>query len=443
MPRAAARRRAIAEALLAEFERWGYDRIITPGFEYADVLSRGMGEDARGAALRFVEPATGEIVSLRPDITPQVARLVATRLRDVGGPIRLCYEGSVLRFAQGARGQRELIQAGVELIDAPSPEGDAEVIALATAALCAAGIRDITVDLGHIVVAKTALMAVEDPELRAELKFLVSKKDREQVALACARAKLPPRRRRILEALPDLHGDPGGVLKRARALPLDARVRGALEDLERAIDAAVEEGQLARLTVDLGEMRGFEYYTGICFSAYVPGVGDAVLRGGRYDDLVGRYGREARATGLAVDVEAIAQAEKQRGVPSPRAAAGILVVEKGPVRERAFRVARSLRAAGARVSVDICPRSGDEEVVQYAAGIGVRVALVLDGRKTRLLELTSILPAGVHGSAATVRPVGSESLAQAIRGNSGPLLREMGLMPAGRRRSPGQGTRSA
>jgi ATP phosphoribosyltransferase regulatory subunit len=306
LPRAAARRRALAEAMLGEFEHWGYDRIITPAFEYADVLARGLGDDARAAAIRFVEPATGEVVALRPDITPQVARLAASRLVDVGGPIRLCYEGSVLRLQPGARGQRELIQAGVELLDAPSPEGDAEVISLAASALNAAGIDDVVVDIGHVALAREALDGVDDPAARAELRGYIAKKDEGAVADAAAALGLPSGKRKLLEALPSLWGDPEDTLARARALTLSAAAKAALFDLERALAIAAEGGS-ERFTVDLGEVRGFEYYTGLRFSAYVPGAPEAVLKGGRYDDLVARYGRPARATGFAIDVEAVAQ----------------------------------------------------------------------------------------------------------------------------------------
>src|SRR5262249_54752677 len=182
LPDAAARRRTIAEALVAEFERWGYDRIITPAFEYLDVLQRGLGEGVRAAVLRFVEPATGEVVALRPDITPQVARIAATRLAGARAPIRLCSEGSVLRLASGARGQRELIQAGVELIDAPSPTGDAEVLALAAGALRAAELDDATVEVGHIALLRGALAAVPDPAVARELEALVRLKDEHAVA---------------------------------------------------------------------------------------------------------------------------------------------------------------------------------------------------------------------------------------------------------------------
>src|SRR5918911_1829702 len=120
-PAAAAARRRIAETLLRVFEGWGFARVITPAFEYEDVLALGLGSSGRDAAIRFVEPSSGQVVALRPDITPQIARLIATRFRDESGPLRLCYEGTVLRMDRRARTQRELIQAGVELAGVETP----------------------------------------------------------------------------------------------------------------------------------------------------------------------------------------------------------------------------------------------------------------------------------------------------------------------------------
>src|SRR5688572_24168174 len=176
LPQAAARRRSIAERLLAEFERWGFERIITPLFECADVLERGLGADARAAAIRFVEPVTGEVVALRPDITPQVARLVATRLAEMGGPVRLCYEGAVARLATGARGQREILQAGVELYGAGSPEGDAEAVSVAAAALAAAALPEVRLEVGHVALARHALAAIESEVQRAAIALALLRK---------------------------------------------------------------------------------------------------------------------------------------------------------------------------------------------------------------------------------------------------------------------------
>ncbi|MCW5808501.1 MAG: ATP phosphoribosyltransferase regulatory subunit, partial [Deltaproteobacteria bacterium] len=189
LPRAASRRVALADRVTRVFEAWGYARIITPVFECADVLERGLGHDARAAAIRFVEPGTGEVVALRPDITAQVARLVATRLADHEAPFRLCYEGPVYRMSgrlADELGQREILQAGIELVDRPEgrpdgrPEmrgddeatevaGDAEVLAVAAAALAAAQLPETRLDLGHVAPLRHVLDNVANEETRARL----------------------------------------------------------------------------------------------------------------------------------------------------------------------------------------------------------------------------------------------------------------------------------
>jgi ATP phosphoribosyltransferase regulatory subunit len=414
LPQATATRRAIAEALLSEFERWGYDRIITPAFEYADVLLRGLGADARAAAIRFVEPATGEVVALRPDITPQIARVAATRMGPAV-PLRLCYEGSVLRLLAGARGQRELIQAGVELLGAPPPHGDAEVIALAGAALRAAKLEDVTIDVGHVALARAA---VGD---HAALREAVARKDEEAVASACRGARLSPTRRQLLVALPSLYGAPDKVLRRARALPLPRAMRAELDELERVLDLVRDQGYTGRLTVDLGEVRGFEYYTGVRFAGYVDGVGDAVIRGGRYDDLVGRYGAATPATGFAVDVEAIADAEKLLGVTAAPPPPGIMVIASAGTRRghkhdsrhdsrhdkdqaRAYQVATALRREGLRVVVGQANGAGEwTRLVLDDRSLGPLAPAVAEARAGHGAALAAALRAGAAGPAEPTR----------------------------------------
>jgi ATP phosphoribosyltransferase regulatory subunit len=354
LPRAAARRRAIAERLLAEFELWGFEQIITPMFECADVLERGLGEVARASALRFVEPMTGEVVALRPDITPQIARIAATRLANLGGPLRLCYEGAVTRLSGGgARGQREILQAGVELIGADGVAGDVEVLSVAAAALVATQLSVMRLDLGHVALARSALADVKDRDLRAELEGRLARKDRHGVARAAA--GLPAALRELCCALPTLYGEPAEVLARSRALALSPDVAAALDAVEAVLVQSrdvVERELHSSITLDLGEVRGFDYYTGIRFAGYVAGVGDAVLRGGRYDELIARYGRPMTATGFAVDIEAVAQAQKSCHSEPPAPSRGVLIAAT-PVRQReASRIAAALRAAGVRAAVD-------------------------------------------------------------------------------------------
>ena len=282
LPAAAARRRALAERVMAVFEAWGFARIITPVFECADVLERGLGDGGRAAAIRFVEPGTGEVVALRPDITPQIARVVATRMADVEGPIRLCYEGAVTRLA-GALGQREILQAGIELIDAPEPEGDAEVLAVAAAALSAAGLPELRLDVGHVAPVRCVLAAAPDDEIRRQLLSALGHKDRS--ALRRAARALPEATAPLAEALGGLWGPAAPTLARAQALPWPSHVADALAQLAAVLAAFTELADQPALTisVDLGDLRGFDYYTGVRFAGYAGGAPDAVLRGGRYD----------------------------------------------------------------------------------------------------------------------------------------------------------------
>jgi ATP phosphoribosyltransferase regulatory subunit len=411
-PRAAAARRQIAESLLAVFESWGFSRVITPAFEYEDVLGLGLGSDARASALKFVEPSSGRVVALRPDITPQIARLIATRFRDEKGPLRLCYEGTVLRLERQARSQRELIQAGVELAGVASPEGDAEVIALGVAALSAAGLGDprfeLTIDLGHLGLMREILAALGLPEPAGmALRAAVAKRDPvalEEAFRAAAAATAASttngsgggraRRgsapvRRFLEKLPELSGDPAILARAARQAPTLA-IRRAIAELAAIVDAVLARRFPVRLHVDLAEVRGFDYYTGLRFQGFVVGSAEPVLQGGRYDDLLGRYGQPRPAVGFAVDVEAAAAALESHPEPGAvahggghGAPAGFVPVASdhggvsdGPVLivgdiPAAARLAAQLRTHGRRAAPLMIPLS-ETEIEEYAVRWGYR-----------------------------------------------------------------------
>jgi ATP phosphoribosyltransferase regulatory subunit len=360
-PRAAAARRRIAETLLDVFERWGFARVITPAFEYEETLALGLGGAGRAAAIRFVEPSSGQIVALRPDITPQIARLIATRFRDEPGPVRLSYEGTVVRLERAGRGQRELIQAGVELAGVGAPAGDVEVIALGVAALRAAGLPTPTIDLGHLGLAREVLESLALPEASvAEARRRIAKRDTAGLEEVLRDARGPAPAVRFAALLPELAGAPTVLATAAKRAPTPG-IKRALAEL-RAIVEMLEARQLdARLHVELGEVRGFDYYTGVRFQAFVPGAPDAVLAGGRYDDLLGRYGRPSPAVGFAIDVEAAAGALDATADEVPGAAAfangagGALVVGAP---EAAARRADELRQGGGRAVVELAGLRG-------------------------------------------------------------------------------------
>jgi ATP phosphoribosyltransferase regulatory subunit len=361
LPRAAARRRTLAAQALEVFDAWGYAQIITPMFEHADVLERGLGAGARAAAIRFVEPGTGEVVALRTDITPQIARVVATRLADVPGPIRLAYEGEVTRLVGGGLGQREILQAGIELVDAPEPDGDGEVLAVAAAVLARLALPEVHLDVGHVAPAAFVLGMAPDDAARTAIAGALARKDRGGLRRA-ARA-LPDGVAPLAEALATLWGPAEPTLARALALPWPATVIAALEGLGAVLAAfaSLVEPPMPPLSLDLGDLRGFDYYTGVRFAAYAAGAPDAVLRGGRYDELVVRYGRAARATGFAIDLEAVAQAHPIDAARAP----GVATCDP--------ELARALRRAGVRA---VCTQRAPADWPAWLRGAGLDATLV-------------------------------------------------------------------
>jgi ATP phosphoribosyltransferase regulatory subunit len=358
LPAAAARRRQIVSSLSGEFIRWGYRAVITPIYEYDEVLSRGLGAPTK--ALRFVD--SGEVLALRPDLTPQVARLVATRLHDEPGPIRLFYEGSVVRNAE------ELFQVGVELIDAAQPGGDLEAVSLLVSSLRAAGVGDFTLDLGHAAVVHAALSGLDGDEA---LHDALAKKDAARVEGLVANAKISAKRKKLIAALPSLYGGPE-VLSRAKKLVEDP---AAVDELARLIERVEKLDPGRAITVDLGEVRGFRYYTGTRFSAYARGAGRALAQGGRYDRVVERYGRPARATGFAVDVDGLAEVVRGSAPELP----GVLVTGE-PL--AAAQLAQKLRQRGVRAVMELdeppAPRLDRERLLaERAARMGLQHVVVV------------------------------------------------------------------
>ena len=379
-PRAAASRRRIAETLLSIFESWGYARVITPAFEYEDVLGLGLGPEGRAATLRFVEPSSGRVVALRPDFTPQIARLISTRFRDETGPIRLCYEGTVLRLERGARSQRELIQAGVELAGVGGPHGDADVIALGSAALAAVGLAeakfDLTIDLGHLGLMREILAALAlSPDGERAARAAIAKRDPSGLEEVLRTSSASASVLRFVRALPDLSGAPT-ILKAALRQAPSPSIRRAVVELQAIVDAVTRRTPQARLHVDLTEVRGFDYYTGVRFQVFAAGAAEPVLQGGRYDDLLGRYGRTSPAVGFAVDVEAAAGAlEVAAAVAGQPTADGVpasrnsVLVIGAP--ERAATRAAELRAQG-QEAASLLVAIPAAQVAAYAARWGYR-----------------------------------------------------------------------
>jgi ATP phosphoribosyltransferase regulatory subunit len=289
--------RAVLDALRGAFAAHGYGEVATPALEYERVLDRA-GLGAR-PAYRVVDDH-GEVLVLRTDMTVPIARVVASRFAAAEPPLRLCYVAPVYRTVRPLRGAaREFLQAGIELVGAPSPEGTAEALTVLCHALEATGLRDFRIGVGSAAILPGLLRALEVPEeawsgvqaalaagdfvaLEAEVGALRLDDGDAELVLRTARARGGP------EVLDEAEG------------PLAAAVRGL-----RSVHARLPDHVAARLVFDLGLVRELGYYTGAVFEVYDPAFGEPLGGGGRYDDLLGRFGRALPAVGFALRIDSL------------------------------------------------------------------------------------------------------------------------------------------
>src|SRR4051794_28179826 len=312
LPPVARRQGELARRVTRCFELHGYEIVTLPVFEYAEVLERGLGALDSEEVLRFVEPESGEVVALRPDMTPQIARILATRLADLPGPARLCYHGSVVRRRrERARRHRQIFQAGVELLGLEGPTGDLEILRLASAGVRAAGLSSFVFDLGHARIAAALLETL--PEARTvELVDALALKDQPEVSRRAVAAGYTGRTLTAISELCELHGG-SEIWPRAERLLVGTAAEAALREL-REIWLAVDAAQLApKLLVDLSETRNFAYYTGLMFQIHADGPGSPIGAGGRYDSLLGRFGAPRAAAGFALSLDHLAWALESIG----------------------------------------------------------------------------------------------------------------------------------
>ncbi|MBL8385538.1 MAG: ATP phosphoribosyltransferase regulatory subunit [Burkholderiales bacterium] len=300
LPAEARRIESLRRLLLDRFRCHGYELTMPPLLEYVDSLFTGTGHDMELSTFKLVDQLTGRTMGLRADITPQVARIDA-HLLNREGVTRLCYCGPVLHtLPAGLSGTREPLQIGAELYGHAGLEADIEIQNLLLSVLQAAGVAA-RLDLGHVGVFRALAEAARlggDEAMR--LFALLQAKD--APGIEAATAALPAAARDALRLLPRLYGGAEVLEEARRALPAIASIHAALDDLaalSRAIDGA-------EVSVDLAELRGYQYHSGVVFAAYAAGLPNAIARGGRYDEVGRAFGRARPATGFSLDLRELA-----------------------------------------------------------------------------------------------------------------------------------------
>ena len=314
----------LCRRLIDLYTSWGYQLVLPPLIEYLESLLTGTGEDLDLQTFKITDQLTGRMMGVRADTTPQMARIDVHNLkREV--PTRLCYMGTVLHTRPSTHGgTRAPLQTGAELYGNDAQESDAEILALMLKTLQSAGVKNIHVDLGHVGIYRGITKCLQLSPGRESILFdILQKKAVPELQRVIADWSLPVKQADMLRALIELNGD-SQVLDEARTLLREAgdEVLHCIDELDRIVLLTRRQIKDAPLFFDLAELRGYHYYTGMAFAGYVPGMGQGIAFGGRYDDIGKAFGRARPATGFSTDVMllfAMGQAEETacKGVYAP------------------------------------------------------------------------------------------------------------------------------
>jgi len=355
LPQQARQLEAMRRSLLDLFQSWGYDLVMPPFIEYIDSLLTGTGNDLDLQTFKLTDQLTGRMMGVRADMTPQVARIDAHHLKS-SAPTRLCYLGTVLHTRPGGfAGARSLLQVGAELFGHAGIESDVEVLSLMVETLKQAGVENLYLDLGHVGIYRGLVeQAGLDSEQEAILFDALQRKAKPEIIELLNEWSLPKAVADMLTRLIDLNGD-DSVLSEARSVLKKASkpVQAALENLQQIAALLQQRLPDLKLNYDLAELRGYHYHTGAVFAAYVPGRGQAIAQGGRYDGIGRAFGLSRPATGFSTDLRILAVLSQQ----SDDICAGILAPANGDADLQS--VVKELRAAGERVIFELSGQQGD------------------------------------------------------------------------------------
>jgi len=297
--------------LLDRFQAYGYELVMPPMLEYLDSLLTGSGQDLNLKTFKLVDQISGRTLGLRADMTPQVARIDA-HLLNRQGVTRLCYAGSILhtRAAAGSS-SREQLQLGAEIYGHAGWEADLEIQALLNDVLNLSQVGEITLDMSHAGLL-TAILGDFEPKSESLDGLYSALQTKDLPGLNLVLQDWPTEVKSAVLALANLSGSPEKVVVAARQnLPKTAAVKAALDELERLCAAVADLPSSPKLNLDLSDLKGYQYHSGVMFAAYVEGLPVAIARGGRYDMVGKAFGRSRPATGFSLDIMTLARISKK------------------------------------------------------------------------------------------------------------------------------------
>jgi len=356
-------------------KNYGFHQFMTPTFEYFAIFNKERGTVPSRDMYKFVD-RDGETLVLRPDMTPQAARCVAKYFKNDTLPIRLFYHGSVFVNHSGYQGKlKESTQIGAELYNDATPEADAEMAALMIDCLSASGLTKFQVVAGQAdffrALVEEAGFSEEETD---DLRNLIEMKNVFGVEQLLEEKEISAELKEVFTKLSSHFGSID-TIRNMKQLTKNERAVAALIRLEQFYDALCLYGKEEHISFDLGMLSRFNYYTGILFRAYTHGTGDVIAAGGRYDSLVGQFGKQAPAIGIAVYSDQLLTALLRQGLLEHPEADGTLIVYSEEGKQKAVEIAEQLRTKGEAVTLLKKNQCTEEELNTYAEHIGAGTIL--------------------------------------------------------------------
>lgn len=359
------KRAKVQENIHAVMKLYGFKDIQTPTFEFFDIFNRERGTAKSVEMFKFFDQYNNTLV-LRPDMTPSIARCVAKYYEKEEMQIRLCYTGTTFTRLSGYQGKlSEVTQIGAEMMNDASSDADGEMIAMTIECLQKSGLQEFKVDIGHADIFRGLM---EETDLKEEeieqLKTYLNNKNSLAVEELLENRSMPAECKNLLIRMPDLFGGIG-TISYVKEFTTNPRAREALDRLEKIYQILASSGLEEHITFDLGMLSHYEYYTGVIFKAYTYGTGDAIVTGGRYDNLVEQFGKKTPAIGFACMLDQLMDALRSQEIAIDAEERDSLILYRSANRKKALELAQSLR--GQKKSARLMRKDADTPLDVYRA----------------------------------------------------------------------------
>lgn len=345
------RKNVLQEKLREQLKSYGYEDIQTPMFEFFDIFNTEIGTVSSKDMYKFFD-REGNTLVLRPDITPSIARVVAKCFGEEQIPMRFSYMGNTFINNSSLQGlMKETTQIGAELVGDDSTDADGELVALAIDMLLKSGLTQFQLDIGHVgffngIVEESGM----DSALESELRALIESKNFFGVEELVGSLPMKPGLKTVFLKLPEMFGTKD-VLEMAKGLTSNPKALGAINRLEKVYDVLDTYGFQKYVTFDLGMLTEYDYYTGIIFRGYTYGTGDAIVKGGRYNNLIGQFGKDAASVGFALVVDRLMTALSRQKIEIPVTDVRFMLLYPGNLLKRAIDLAKEYRKQGILVAM--------------------------------------------------------------------------------------------